>query len=125
MRNLTAILVGAATILAFDTVGSLASRRFAFAYSKLTIGSFAVYLTVGFAANAGASIVPSMFAGAAIALIESTAGWAISWKIGPGRPAENMSTSRILQTVALVTILGAVFGGVGGWLRAMQLRGTA
>jgi hypothetical protein len=119
LGSATTIVMGAAAILVFDTLGSLASRRFAFAYSRLAMGSFAIYLAVGFLSHSGGSVVPSVLAGAAIALIESTAGWAISWTIGPGRPARDMSISGILQTVALVTALGAMLGGVGGWIRAL------
>jgi hypothetical protein len=47
------ILLGAAAVLVFDTIGSLASRHFGFAYSRLMAGSFAIYSAAGFAANAG------------------------------------------------------------------------
>jgi hypothetical protein len=122
--NVDVIVLGAVAVLIFDTIGSVASERYAFAYSRLMAGSFAIYLAVGFAANAGNSIVASMVAGAAIALIESTLGWAISWKIGPGRPAGDVSVSSILGTVAFVTGLGAVVGAIGGWLRAASLHGA-
>jgi hypothetical protein len=123
--NVNVIVLGAVGILLLDTVGSLASKRYGFAYSKLMAGSFAIYLAVGVAANTDDSIVPSMVAGALVALIESTLGWAISWKIGPGRPGMNaVSASTILGTVAFVTGLGVVFGAIGGWLRAATLYGA-
>lgn len=112
------IMVGAATILAFATIGSLAARRFGSAYSKLVLGSFAIYLVVGFSATCAGALMPSMLAGAMTGLVESTLGWAISWRIGPGRPAvDNVAPPNILRTVAVVTVLGAVIGTIGGWLR--------
>ena len=51
--NVAVILLGAAAVLVFDTIGSLASRHFGFAYSRLMAGSFAIYSAAGFAANAG------------------------------------------------------------------------
>lgn len=123
--NLMVIMFGAAAILAFDTIGSLASRRFGFAYSGLIFGSFAIYLAVGFGTTSGGSLMPAVFAGAIVGLVESTLGWAISWRLGPGRPAvQHVALSNILRTVAFVTVLGAAFGAFGGWLRLMSLRGA-
>ncbi len=114
------ILAGAAAILTFDTVGSLAARRFGFSYPRLMPGSFLIYLLVGMAAASAGSLAVSAFAGAIVGLVEATFGWAISWRIGPGRvPDEHASISRILATVVTVTLLGACFGAVGGGLRLL------
>lgn len=53
MVNLAVIMFGAVAILAFDTIGALASRRFGFAYSGLMLGSFAIYVAVGFGTTSG------------------------------------------------------------------------
>jgi hypothetical protein len=122
LGTFTAIFTAGVAVLAFDTFGSLASRRFHFAYSRLMVGSFAIYVAVGFLTATEKSIGLSVFAGGMVGLIESTLGWAISWKIGPGRPAaDHLATSRILSTVVLVTATAGVFGGFGGWLRWMLL----
>jgi hypothetical protein len=126
LGTFTAILLGGVAILAFDTLGSLASRRYGFAYSRLMVGSFAIYVASGFVTTTEGSIAPSVFAGAMVGLIESTLGWAISWKIGPGRPTvDHQARSSIVWTVGLVTALGGVFGGIGGWLRLMIVGGAA
>ena len=111
------VILGVVAVLVFDTLGSLAARRFRFAYPNLAPGSFAIYMVVGYAAGAAEPVSMGILAGAVVALIESTVGWAISWKIGPGRPSVTPSLTVILRTVAIVTALGAVFGGLGGWLR--------
>ena len=121
--NIVVILVGAAAVLAFDTIGSLASRRFRFPYTKLTLGSFAIYFVVGVVAATSGSVTSAALTGAIVGLVESTVGWAISWRIGPGRPADSpLTASRIVGTVALVMILGALFGGLGSGLRLFCLR---
>jgi len=116
--NIVVILLGGATILAFDTIGSLASLRFTFPYSRLMFGSFAIYFAVGFVTAASESVTSAAVTAAIVGLVESTAGWAISWWIGPGRPADYPVTgSRIVGTVFFVMMLGALFGALGGSLR--------
>jgi hypothetical protein len=120
------ILLATAAVLIFDTMGSLASRRFGFAYSRLMVGSFAIYLAVGLGTASDGSLIPCVLAGGIIGLVDSTLGWAISWRIGPGRPAvKHVTISSILGTVAFVTVLGAAFGAIGGWLRLTILRAAA
>ena len=48
--NIVVILLGGATILAFDTIGPLASLRFRFPYARLMFSSFAIYFVVDAAA---------------------------------------------------------------------------
>src|SRR5882672_10770959 len=125
--NIVVIFLGGATVLAFDTIGSLASLRFRFPYSRLMFGSFAIYFVVGFvsAATRG-SVTSAAVTGAVVGLVESTVGWAISWWIGPGRPADYPATgSRIVRTVVFVMILGALFVALGGSLRLFPLRQAA
>jgi hypothetical protein len=120
--NVVVILLGGATILAFDAIGSVASLRFRFPYSRLMLGSFAIYLVVGFVTAASGSVMSAALTGAVVGLVEATAGWAISWWIGPGRPADYPVTgSRIVGTVAFVIMLGALFGALGGGLRLFLL----
>jgi len=111
------VLLGAVAVVVYDTVGSFGSRRFGFAYSRLAAGSFLIHLLVGLAAARTGSFGAAVIAGAIVALVEATIGWAISWFVGPGRLAEeHATTSRLIMTVATVTISGAFFGVVGGGL---------
>jgi hypothetical protein len=116
--NLVAILVGTAAVIAFDTIGSLASQHFRFPYSRLAFGSSAIYFMVGFGTAAGESVAPAALSGAIVALFDSTLGWAISWRIGSGRPNDQpLTDSRIIMTAIFVMMLGAFFGALGGELR--------
>ncbi len=108
------IAVGALAVLLFDLAGSYASRRLGFAYANLVIGSILIYGLVGFAAGQAASIRAGAVAGEAVAAIEATLGWAIAWRIGPGRvPEQEASIPTIARTILLVVATGAIFGAVG------------
>jgi hypothetical protein len=121
--NIVVIVLGAATVLVCDTSGSLASLRFRFPYSRLTLGSFAIYFVVGFVTAASGSVVSAALTGTVVGLVEATVGWAISWWIGPGRPADYPVTgSRIVGMVVFVMMLGALFGALGGGLRLFLLQ---
>lgn len=86
--TLTAVLVASAVaVLAFDVVASLASLRFGIEYARFSIGSFALYAVAGAAAIAtGGPWWSAPLAGATTGLVESTAGWAISSRLGAGLP---------------------------------------
>ncbi len=108
------LLIGAFAVVAFDTVGSLASRNFGFGYQWLTIGSLLIYAGVGFAASKYNGLPFAPLASAITSLVDSTLGWYISWVIGPGRPAIEMDSTAIISTVIFVTLTGAVVGFIGG-----------
>jgi hypothetical protein len=113
----TAVLVGAIAVLVFDTAGSIASRQLGFAYSRLAPGSFLVYALVGMAVGRSGSLGAAAASGAAVAFVEATIGWMISWRIGPGRPpGAAVPTVRLVGTIIMVTISGAFFGAIGGGL---------
>jgi len=108
------ILIGAFAVVAFDTVGSLASRNFGFGYQWLIIGSFLIYAGVGFAASKYNSLMFAPLAGGITSLVDSTLGWYVSWIIGPGRPAMEMDSTAIVSTVVFVTLTGVIVGFIGG-----------
>lgn len=105
---------GVSTVIAFDTVGSLASLNFGFAYLWLIIGSFLIYVGVGFAASKYNGLIFAPLAGGITSVVDSTLGWYISWVIGPGRPAMEMDLTAIVSTVIFVTLLGTTLGFIGG-----------
>ena len=109
------VIIFGVSVLLFDTVGALASRYFGFPYSALTFGSLVIYMFLGWAVTSRQSITSAALTGALVAFIDATIGWAISWRIGPGK-VEATST-RIIGTVLTVTMLSAFFSGVGGVLR--------
>ena len=66
-------------------------------------------------ASTGGDLRATAFAGAAVALIEATAGWAVSAAIGPGR-IEDVDAAEIVGILLGMVLLGALFGWVGGRL---------
>ena len=108
------MLIGVSSVvwvLAFDTGASIASRFFGISYARLAVVSLFSYIIVG--AIAGRYVQP-LLAAAIVGImgaVDATAGWAISWSIGPGRPPpERRSSSAIARASASVTITAAILG---------------
>jgi hypothetical protein len=110
------MLIGAATVLLFDTVGSLASRRFNFNYASLAPGSWLIWAGAGYFAAPYGSYAASGLAGGAVAFIEATLGWYISWLVGPGRPKDELTQRQIVCVVLMISLSGSGFGFGGGLL---------
>ena len=113
------VLLGSATVVLFDIVASLASRQLGFAYGLASVGSYLIYLAIGFfAARASASNavgVAAVVAGIA-GLVDASVGWAVSRALGPGRlPNGIPSTIALWVTTAIfVVAIAAIVGAVGG-----------
>jgi hypothetical protein len=75
-----------ALILACDILGALAARRGWFAYRNLWPVQFALYVIIGFVAMLTLlDLRWVQLTGAITGFVEATAGWNITWRIGPGR----------------------------------------
>jgi hypothetical protein len=123
------VLLGVIAVLTLDTAGSLLSQRLRFRYTKLTPISLLLWATSAAVASRGAapdlikSIGLGWMAGLIVGLADSTVGWWISWRLGPGRlRPELVSNRNILRIVFRVTMLAAAVGGVGALLREMANR---
>lgn len=127
MKPLTRVLlIAAIVVLVFDTVGAIASAQLGFAYSSLSPISMFIYAAAGFAAGRLAGLRAAVSIGSAVALIEATLGWFISWQIGPGRPPEEYAgVGAVLVAITIVTAMGAVFGLLGGAAARLVRRRTA
>ena len=110
------LAVGILSVLLVDTLGSLAARHFGFRYSSLFVISWALRLATGFFAARYGDIKASFFAGGAVALIDATVGWYISWRIGPGRPEGQITIETMVMAVLIITLTGAALGFIGGLL---------
>jgi hypothetical protein len=123
------VLLGGLAIICFDALAAVASQRFGFAYSKASIGSDIIYACIGFLATEGtASITRGILAAAMVGVLDATIGWWVSWLIGPGRiPTGPPSALELLAAVAVVAILGATAGAIGGLANKWQnrVRGVA
>lgn len=60
--------------------------------------------------------VLGLIAGTALAFVDVTAGWAVSWWIGPGRPASGLTPMTVLGGAMTAFVLGGLAGAVGAWL---------
>jgi hypothetical protein len=103
------LLAGVVLVLAFDAIGALiCARNPRLAYRNLWPLQFALYIIIGFVA--GVSVLDPRYVGAIGALtglVEATLGWAITWRIGPGR-IEGATTSGIV--VAALSMVAWGFG---------------
>ncbi len=101
-------LLGAVVlVLAFDTIGALiCARNPRLAYRNLWPLQFALYLVIGFVA--GVTVLDPRYVGAIGAvtgLVEATLGWAITWRIGPGR-IEGANTAAFVTVALSMTAVG-------------------
>ena len=115
------VVLGSAAVLIFDILASLASRQFGFAYARASVGSYLIYLAIGFfAARASASNavgVAAVVAGIA-GLVDASVGWVVSWALGPGRLPNGLqlTLARWVTAAVFVVALAAALGAVGGGL---------
>jgi hypothetical protein len=113
-----AFLWGAAAIVVYDALGSLASRELGFPYPALAIGSVLIYGAVGAYVGARERVRHAARAGFAVGVVDATIGWAISWMIGPGRPAEGDPSGLPYMLVGGITAILLAVGtsALGGWI---------
>ena len=120
---LRVVVVASMAVLVLETLGSLASKAFGFGYGSLAWGSLIIYAAAGFFAARSGGLRTAAQGGAAVALVDATLGWAISWSLGPGRPAAGYTgMGPIVGTVALAWLTGMASGFVGGLIARLLTR---
>ncbi|GAB3358579.1 hypothetical protein GCM10027430_29240 [Lysobacter tyrosinilyticus] len=67
----------------------------------------------------------ALLLGAVMGITDVTLGWAVSWAIGPGRVAIDLTPSDWIYTAAFAIVLGAIFGLIGGSIGALTARRRA
>jgi hypothetical protein len=99
-------LLGAVVLmLAFDALGSWFTRATPLVYRHLWPVQFLLYVVIGYVTTAVTlSVNATEIVGGVAAFAEATAGWAIAWKIGPGR-MPNLTRAGVVRAVIGVTIL--------------------
>jgi hypothetical protein len=112
------VVSGAIAIVVFDVLASLASRSLGFPYAYATVGSWMIYAVVGYALGRIAPVTIATLGVGAVAFIEATLGWWLSWMIGPGRlKSGTMSATMLLSTlvgvIAIAAVIGAAAGAIG------------
>jgi len=120
---LLGIFGGITAVLTLDTVGSLASQRLKFHYSRLAPISFLIWATA--AAIASQAGYPDLIkaigfggvVGLIVGLVDSTLGWWISWQLGAGRlPPQFVTGNKIRRIIFRVTMMAAGVGVAGALL---------
>ncbi len=109
-------IVGAGVLaaLAFDTVASFASLSLGFPYAYASVGSIAIYATVGYVAFRQWSLARAVGAALLVEVVDATLGWYISWKIGPGAlPIEQATPAIIAVSIVFVLVFAAACAIVG------------
>lgn len=105
-------LLGALAVVAFDAIVSLLSRRFGFRYAYASPGSFVIYAIAGYFAMRAAGPSSAFLVGAALGATDATAGWAVSWALGPGRVSQ-LTMGRWLATAVMACAAAAACAGLG------------
>ena len=108
------VLIGALTVILFDTLASFVSRSFQIRYELFSIVSFLIYSCIGFFSGRHNSLTSSALAAGVVGLADSTLGWYISWIVGPGRIEGEMNSATISIMVVFVMVTASILGLLGG-----------
>jgi hypothetical protein len=115
-------LVCGLAVLLLDTAGSLAARHWGFAYTNLSTISYIIYFCAGVGGGRLAGVWAGGLAGSITALIDATAGWAISSAIGANRAGGPIEPTAIVLVALGVVFTGWVLGLMGGAVGKMVHR---
>jgi hypothetical protein len=110
------LLGSVALIVAFDAAAAWLTRANPPVYRRLWPVQFALYVLIGFVAMLTLlDLRLVQIVGALTGLVEATAGWAITWRIGPGR-IPNTNVVSIAIVVLSMTAFGFGFAIAGALL---------
>ncbi len=115
-RVTTIVIGGMVAVLLFDALGSFASKLLGFSYVLLTPGSILIYGIVAALVARRREWLVGLFAAILMAFTDVTAGWAVSWLIGPGKPEGGLTTVVVVGAVMTAVVLGGVAGAIGAWI---------
>jgi hypothetical protein len=110
-------LIGSiALILAVDAAAAWLTRERPAVYRRMWPLQFAIYVVIGFVAMLTLlDLGLAQIVGALTGLAEATAGWAITWRIGPGR-IPNTNPVSVGIVVLSMTAFGFGFATAGALL---------
>ena len=110
------VIGGVLAVVLFDAVGSLAAKRFGFAYSLLIPGSLLIYGTVAAMVARRRDWVIGLLAATLLAFTDVTLGWAVSWLIGPGKPEAGLTPLTVVGAAMTAFVFGGLGGAIGAWI---------
>src|ERR1051326_2505304 len=96
------VIGGGIAVLLFDAVGSLVSKQLGFSYALLLPGSLLIYGTVAALVARRRDWLLGLLAALAMGLTDLTAGWAVSWFIGAGKPEGGFTFMTVVGAVMTV-----------------------
>jgi len=108
-----ALLGSVAVIVGFDVTAAWLNRASPAVYRRLWPVQFGIYVAIGFVTiYVLLDLRAVQVIGAVTAFIEATVGWAITWRLGPGR-VPNASALSIAVVIASMTAFGFGFAVAG------------
>ena len=119
------VIGGVVAVLVFDGLGSFASKQFGFTYALLVPGSLLIYGTVAALVARRRDWLLGFFAAMGMAFTDLTAGWAVSWLIGPGKPEGGFTPMTIVGAVMTLSVLGGLAGAIGASVGARRTRDSS
>ena len=116
-------LLFAILAVAFDAVGALIAKLFAFIYGQLALLAVLLFVAMGFYAGRTLPIGRALVAIAIAAVAEATLGWYVAAAIGPARILQASAT--VIVGIAIIGILiDTAAGALGALIGRRAARGT-
>jgi hypothetical protein len=103
------VLIFSVLVIVLDTVAAVVSLRTGLRYEAFGIGAFAVYGWCGYLLGGSAGPLLAASGTGIVALVDATLGWAIAWRLGPGRPVAP-TPRRVVRGIALAVVAAAAIG---------------
>ncbi|MGO4292391.1 hypothetical protein [Chitinophaga sp. RAB17] len=111
------LIPGLIIIIVTDILGAIASRKYHFNYSYLSVVSIAMYIIIGFLASRQAGLVTAVLVNCLLGLFDSTVGLYISIKLKANTVLSPERLARLLNpNTALIMILFAFLLTIAGHL---------
>ena len=116
------------TVVVFDGIASLASRKLGFDYTKLFWASWCLYFIAGFVGCKRLGFIGGSTAGLVAGCGDATLGWFVSTAVGPylpNHPEQSYGIVIVGITIIIVSMLGTFFGLLGATLSKLLNRGRS
>lgn len=109
------ILLGLVAITLVATLGAWVSRKFNFNYSRLTLISLSIYITIGYLVAKRAGLNAAILANAVMAFFDATVGWNLCLRFQAKlslKEEESLNTPASIRVILMI-VIGAACGYVG------------
>lgn len=110
------ILLGGIAVVAFDALASLLLPLVDGSLLWMFLGEVLVYFGAGVAAGRLGGFWTGACCGAAVAAVDATIGWGMTWMMGTGQVSA-LTPLNIAFVFVTMTLVGAVAGGSAALLR--------